>query len=285
MTIVVSFYCSDGIVIAADSMLTATMGTMPVSHRRGHKISLMPGPLVFSFAGDHGQSIRFGIVAEQISNLIQTGQVNFNHPMDFPIAVTAEVLRQFEATGIQHVAMNAVLAYEHGGAHHCCVFEGNVQPRPVDSRHFYSVLGGGILGGDPFLRFLVDVFCPQEPPTVAEAIFLSTWAIQHVITTNPGGVAGPIKIAVFERNASGSLVGRELPDTEIAEHKQAVESACLSLVTWRQNMQAGSAAIDPPPSFVEPVISAPSVSRGIGLTQEEILESPQQPQPASSTGT
>ena len=54
MTVVVTFYCPDGIVIAADSMITPSMGGINVGHHHGRKIELLPGPQVFAFAGDQG---------------------------------------------------------------------------------------------------------------------------------------------------------------------------------------------------------------------------------------
>jgi hypothetical protein len=99
------------------------------------------------------------------------------------------------------------------------------------------------LSADPFLRFLSDIFCQSGQPTVREAVFLATWTVQHVIDVNPGGVAGPIRVAAFEReDGTGSFVARELPDTEIEEHKQAVESAAEALRDWRRNIQSGAAA-------------------------------------------
>jgi hypothetical protein len=46
-----------------------------------------------------------------------------------------------------------------------------------------------------------------------------------VIDTNPGGVDGPIRIAVLENSTNQQWAARELPPDEIAEHQQAVESA------------------------------------------------------------
>ena len=68
-----------------------------------------------------------------------------------------------------------------------------MQPRLLDKDHYYVALGTGKLSADPFLRLLVDTFCQSGQPTVREAVFLATWAVQHVIDVNPGGVAGPIR--------------------------------------------------------------------------------------------
>jgi 20S proteasome alpha/beta subunit len=245
MTVVVAFSCSDGVVIAADSMITPSLGGLNVGHHHGLKLAVLAGPQLFAFAGDQGQADRFKVMANGSHQLIQQVQ----HPLDYSIAISQSIIQQLQSTGIgmQMVNTNTILAFEKGGAHHCCVFEGALQPRFLDTDHFYVALGSGKLSADPFLRFLVDIFCPGgKQPTVSEGLFLATWAVQHVIDTNPGGVAGPIRVATFEANGGGLFTARSLPNDEIAEHQQAVESAAEALRTWRSQIQSGAAADDAP---------------------------------------
>lgn len=242
MTVVVVFCCTDGVVIGADSMITPSMGGINVGHHHGRKIDVLSGPQLFAFAGVQGQAARFRILADNFHPNIR----GFAHPIDYGLNLSATIVQQFNSTGIGNaIGTNAVLAYEHNGAHHCCMFEGALQPRLLDAQHYYAALGSGKLSADPFLRFLVDVFCPAGQPTVRDAVFLSSWAVQHVIDTNPGGVAGPIRIAVFERS-QGNYEARALPDDEIAEHQQAVESAAEALRSWRNELQSGEAAENTP---------------------------------------
>jgi hypothetical protein len=70
--------------------------------------------------------------------------------------------------------------------------------------------------------------------------------VQHVIDTNPGGVAGPIRIATFVKDQAGNFQAVELPDSEIQEHQQAIESATDALRDWRDKLQSGDAADDAP---------------------------------------
>jgi len=115
--------------------------------------------------------------------------------------------------------------------------------RLLDRHHFYIAPGIGKQSADPFLRF---VFCGDSQPNVREAVFLATWTLDHVIETNPGGIAGPIRIAVFELDTNGAYRPRMLPEDEITEHQQAVESAETALRRWRDDMQSGQAAEDTP---------------------------------------
>lgn len=244
MTVVVVFHCPDGVVIAADSMITPSLGSISVGHHHGRKIAVLPGPQLFAFAGDQGQAARFKIMAE----LSHAQAAGMPHALDYGLALSGGIVQQLKNTGIVGTAIgaNAILAYSHGGNHHCCMFEGQLQPRLLDEHHFYAALGSGKLSADPFLRFLVDIFCAQGRPTLREAIFLATWTVQHVIDTNPGGVAGPIRVATFSRDQNGALAALELPDNDIEEHQQAIESAATALRTWRDEIQSGEAAGDAP---------------------------------------
>lgn len=243
MTVVVAFHCTDGVVVAADSMLTPSMGGINVGHHKGCKVEVLSGPQVYAFAGDQGQGARFRIMADGSFAAATTVQ----HPIDYPIALTQGLMAQFQATGIaSSITVNTILAFVHGGAHQCCVFEGALQPRLLDSTHYYVVLGSGKMGGDPFLRFLVDVFCKDGQPNIREAIFLATWVVQHCIDTSPGGIAEPIRICTLRQDNIGNYVATELPADEIAEHLQAMESAAEALRNWRDEIQSGEAANNAP---------------------------------------
>jgi hypothetical protein len=244
MTVVVAFHCADGTVIAADSMITPSMGGISVGHHHGIKVEVLPGPQLFAFAGDQGQAARFKIMAQHLHVQIP----GLAHALDYGLGMSGGIIQQLATTGIvgNAIGTNTILAYCHGGTHHCCMFEGQLQPRLLDENHFYAALGSGKLSADPFLRYLVDVFCPNGRPTLREAVFLATWTVQHVIDTNPGGVAGPIRVATFSADGTGAFQAVEVPDSEIAEHQQAIESAATALRKWRDEIQSGGAAADAP---------------------------------------
>ena len=249
MTIVVAFLCQDGVVVAADSMLTPSAGNVATGHHIGRKVHILSGPQIIAFAGDIGMAARFRVMADSSSASI-AGRL---HALDYGLGMTQALSEQMKATGVwPHVDLNTVLSFLHGGTAHCCAFLGQVQPWLLDVDHYYIALGSGKLSADPFLRFLVDIFCVSGQPKVREAVFLAAWTIQHVIDTNPGGVDGPIRISVFEKDNANSYIARELPDTEIEEHKQAFESAGQALRDWRTNIQSGDAAVTVPPPPVAP---------------------------------
>lgn len=250
MTVVVAFLCSDGVVVAADSMLTPSIGNVAVGHHKGVKVYALQGPQLFAFAGDQGQAARFQLMAD-LNHAAIAGKP---HALDFPLALAEGIFNQFKATGIANsIGVNTVLAFAHGGNAHCCVFEGALQPRLLDAQHYYVSLGSGKLGADPFLRFITDIFCQAGQPKIREALFLAAWTVQHVIDTNPGGVAGPMRIGLLEKSGpGGTFVARVLPDSEIEEPKQAIESAGEALRKWRERIESGEAADDVPPPPIPP---------------------------------
>lgn len=241
MTVVVAFLCSDGAVVAADSMLTPTMGGISVGHHSGVKCSVIGGQQVFAFAGDQGQAARFKLIAETASiNLAAAG-----HPLVYGVQVSAAILGQLASTGIQvnNVGVNTVLSFIHGGNCHCCIFEGALQPRLLDADHTYAALGSGKLSADPFLRYVWDIFgTPGQSPKVHLAAFLAVWTVQHVIDVNPGGVAGPIRVGVIQREETNNFAARELSVAEIDAHSLAIQDAAQALRDWRNGIQSETAA-------------------------------------------
>lgn len=241
MTVVVAFQCTDGAVIAADSMLTTYSGGIAVGHHKGKKIYTLSGNQIFAFAGDPGQANRFHHLADNKAGEILTA----NDPLGYGISVCQAVIQQFISTGIQNaINLQTALAFPKDNVANCCIYETNLQPRFLDSDHFYIALGSGKQYADPFLRFLVDVFCPSNiQPSLIDAIFLAVWVVEHVIQTNTGGVGGPIRVGILEDTGNG-MTARELSDQEIDRQKEAITGALETLNTWRSQV-AGEQGPDP----------------------------------------
>jgi hypothetical protein len=242
VTVVVAFYCTDGVVVAADSMLTTSIGNISLGHHTGIKCALIAGPQILAFSGDPGLAARFRAHAEAT---LPQGPGAAQTALQHTVNLCANVLNEFNRTGIapNQVNLQTVLAFEHGGAIHCCAYQGPLQPRLLDANHFYITMGSGSLSADPFVRFVSDTFCAAGPPGVHLATFLAVWVVKHVIDVNPGGVADPIRVAVFEKNANAAgYTARELPATEIAAHVAAIDDAAEALRSWRNNIQSGAAA-------------------------------------------
>jgi hypothetical protein len=94
---------------------------------------------------------------------------------------------------------------------------------------------------------------------------------RFVIDTNPGGVAGPIRVATFYPDEGGGFRAAELPDSEIDEHLQAIESAATALRKWRDEIQSGSAAEDAPEPPVPPQPEPPTTSK-LGVVLRKLTD-------------
>lgn len=241
MTVVVAFQCTDGVVVAADSMLTTYSGGIAVGHHKGKKIYTLAGNQIFAFAGDPGQANRFQHLANSKAGEILTAP----DPLNYGILVCQAVIAQFISTGIQNaINLQTVLAFPKDNVANCCIYETNLQPRFLDSDHFCIALGSGKQYADPFLRFLVDVFCPSNiQPSLVDATFLAVWVIEHVIQTNTGGVGGPIRVGILEDSSTG-MIARELADPDIDRQKEAITGALETLNTWRSQV-AGEQGPEP----------------------------------------
>ena len=251
MTLIVAFNCVDGAVIAADSMLTVSNGGIATGHHHARKVHILPDNHVFAFAGDQGQADRFRIMAAGGTN----HALQVPHPLDYGLLLTENIIKQFRATGIDAVGVDSVIAFPCDGSVSCCAFIGMLQPWLLDQDHFFIALGSGKQMADPFLRFLLDIFSPTQP-SVREAVFLATWTLQHTINTNPGGVAGPIRMVILEHSPIG-FSARELSADEIGDQQQAIADAEAKLRDWRSVISGtkvidesqGSAAPAPPPAM------------------------------------
>ena len=230
MTVAIGFRCRDGIVLGADSMLTQSIGHLNVGHHLGIKVQTLTGNQVLAFAGDVGQAGRFRSMCESSADLIHEA----TDPLQYPLTLSGAIIKQFNETGIRDaIDVSTLLSFVFKGECQLCAFEGSLQPRLLDEHHYYVALGSGKLSADPFLRFLADIFCADGPPSVSEAIWLTTWIIEHVCAVTPGGVAPPVRICVIEREEGGDWGSRTLDTDELGEHHQSIEDAKAALREWR----------------------------------------------------
>lgn len=241
MTVLVGIFCTDGVVVAADSMLSAR-----ASNQTGKKVSILSGNQVYGWAGDNGLAQRFGNIVDKSSSILSANPAL--GPLDYGVALSQAAIDQFKRTGFSFdgIALNAVLGLEFNGTYQCCVFEGSLQPRALDSHHFYFCTGSGQTSAHPFLKFISNILCRSGQPNLADGIFIAAWTIRHTIDTAVGGVAEPIRIATISPDNAGAPAARELTSAEIDEHLQAIDSANEALRKWRDDLISGAGAGNTP---------------------------------------
>lgn len=94
----------------------------------------------------------------------------------------------------------------------------------TDSLPFVSV-GSGQARADPFLALIRQVFWRNGLPTLSQGIFATVWSLVHAIRTAPGGVAEPIQLMTLTQDGKRNPIVEELDDSELEEHRQAVNEA------------------------------------------------------------
>lgn len=245
MTVVVAFLCSNGAVIASDSLITTTLDDDIVGEHTIKKTCALPGCRIMGWAGPLDLGLRFQAVAT--NHTCGTPET----PLDHAISISRAAIGNFQLTGLKFpTELTTVVAFEHGDEGQCCVFGNEMQPLLLNQDFFCIALGSGKIAADPFLRFLIDTFCRGKRPTVRDGRFLATWAVSYTIASSPG-VGDPIRIATLERQ-DGTFVAKELTDNEIQEHKQAIEEASKSLRAWHDGLQAPFTERKTPPDLPIP---------------------------------
>lgn len=232
MTVVVAILCNDGVVVASDSMITNSMGNIGTTETKGKKIYDVKSH-IFAFAGDPALADRFRAVLEHgISPHLSQSQF----PLDYATHATQILIKHFTATSLQlPILLSGVVAFVHDGNHHCAFFNQDLQPRLLDPNHYWFAFGSGKQFADPFLAFLTGIFGIGQP-SISTGKFIATWAVQHAIETNTGGVNGPIQMYVLAKEQDGSYSITEMCQQDIDDQSQAIEGARAALVEWRDQM-------------------------------------------------
>lgn len=116
---------------------------------------------------------------------------------------------------------------------------------------WYVSMGSGQSITDPFLALMREIFWRAGPPTVQDATFAVTWALDHAIAVNTGGINGPARIAVMER-VSGKLAARLLDEADLLEHRQNIEQAKERLRTFQESQKPGAGDAPDVPKPADP---------------------------------
>ena len=234
MTIVVAIKCSDGAVIACDSMLTVN----GFAQQTGQKIHLLEGPpqQLFAFAGDLALAERFRAVATVCAPNMPAAQ----HKLDYATQIGGGLVNNLRATGLDplKVGLETVLAFVKDSTPDVCHFSSGSQPRYLDQDHYSLAFGSGSVASAPFLKFLTDTLLGDRQPNVAEGKLLATWAVKYAIDTLAQGVGSPIDLATIEKVDAGTWQLCELGRNDVDEALQAIQSASDALRRWRDRLGA-----------------------------------------------
>jgi 20S proteasome alpha/beta subunit len=223
MTAIVGVLCKDGIVIGTDS--SATFGQGPqfrTIEQPTEKCHIIGEHIIVAGTGEVGLDQRFcKIVKEAWENKQFKGS-----EIDVAKRLAKQAIEDFQSTYAQSGSYGALIAFPVNHKPFLCEYAlTNFQPELKTGHLWYCSIGSSQAITDPFLALMREIFWREGPPDLNEGIFAVTWALDHAIAVNPGGVNGPIRIAVLERVQKTDLKARLLEETELAEHRQYIREA------------------------------------------------------------
>lgn len=223
MTSIVGVFCKDGVVVGIDSSATFSIPPkIPTIEQPTDKLYLIADRMILASTGELGYGQRF---SEVIKNINQ--QDGFRgSPVEIGKRLSREFIEDLRYTYVQPGGFGALVAFAIENAFQLCEFSGaSFQPELKTARLWYCSMGAAQHITDPFLAFIRNVFWKAGQPSMHEGIFAAWWTLDHAIEVNPGGVNGPINIAVLERTKAYQIRARVLSADELGEHKQNVKEA------------------------------------------------------------
>jgi hypothetical protein len=224
MTAIVGILCRDGLVIGTDSSMTfASAVGNPIIEQPAEKLSLISNCIIVAGTGQVGLGQRFcHIVEKAYEDKIFGGG---KHHTLVGTEVCKRARDNFAYTSANQGTYGALVGFVLGDKPQLCEFAvKDFQPEFKTDTMWYGSMGSGQPITDPFLALMREVFWDKGPPSVQDATFAVTWALDHAIKVNPGGINGPARIAVLEKN-QGKYRARLLEDAALEEHRQNIEQA------------------------------------------------------------
>jgi hypothetical protein len=241
MTAIVGLFCTDGVVIGADSSVTiAAAGNFRTIEQQSNKIHIVEGRVIIAGTGPVGLGQRFCATVEKAGGLKGT-------PIEAMKQLCKGGIEDFAQTGLQlgTIPYGALVAFPVQNHPYLCEFEtGNFQPELKTKEIWFGSMGNHQHITDAFLGLMKDVFWPNSQPSLQDGIFAAMWTLEHVVALNTGGVKDPIHIALLETK-DGRAKARVLDDTELAQHKQNVAEAKEHMRNFRDKFQPGAVSTAP----------------------------------------
>jgi hypothetical protein len=204
------------------------------------KITLIDNRILVSGTDEVGLHQRFCHVVSTFSQQNRFSQSI--QKIELATQLARDALIQFGQTFVMkgQVGYGALLAFASGSEFNLCEFAvGSFDPEFKTEDRWFASIGSGQLITDPFLGFLQKIFWPstrRRAPSTKEGVFFAAWALTHAIELNPGGINGPIKLAILKASDQGTTA-RLLDESETAEHKNSVISAEDCLRSYAQELR------------------------------------------------
>jgi hypothetical protein len=225
MTAIVGVLCTDGIVVGADSSVTFPQGNTATIEQPAEKISVIDNHIIVVGTGQVGLGQRFvKIIQDLWSKGMFTG-----HQIECAKRLTQTAVNDFIFTSAPKGQYGALVAFPVAGKFFLCEFAiADMQPEFKTENIWFCSMGSSQPITDTLLAFMRDIFWQNGPPGIGGGIFSVLWTLEMAIQINPGGVNGPVRIAVISGN-KGNISARMLTDLDLSEHYQAMADMKTSM--------------------------------------------------------
>ena len=233
MTAVVGILCSDGVVLGTDSSMTLVSGRLKTIEQPTEKLAIVRDRIIIAGTGNIGHGQRFKNIVENAwenGGFAAKREESEQKPVDICRNISRDTVADFTQTASQRDCYGALMAIPVGRKPILCEFSiDGFQPTLYTPEMWFCSMGSTQMITDPFLALMREIFWPTAQPTMGQAVLAVTWTLDHAIAVNPGGVNGPVQIAVLERHRSGDFRARLILEDELAEHRAWIDGAKGSL--------------------------------------------------------
>lgn len=237
MTLIIGIKCSNGIVVGADgaATLVSDLGS-PTVIQQVAKLHLIEHRIIVGVSGPVGLGQLYADRVEELWKSTSLGRgvrlAEMGRRLRDAILKDADVVlkgaavsAQFLGSRAQLAAMTSTLiALPVEGKPELAEFNYLGTPEWKTKDLPYVAIGSGQSIADPFMSFLSRVYWPQALPNLASGIFATVWTLRHAIKVNPGGLSGPITIAVLAHKGH-EPEAKILDDHEREEAEQHIAAA------------------------------------------------------------
>jgi len=144
-----------------------------------------------------------------------------NHLSNIAKTLSKLAIEDFAFTHAANNQYGALVVFPFKRQFYLCEFaQADFQPELKTENLWYTSLGSTQQITDSFLALLREILWPSGPPPLSDGVFSAIWILDHAIEVNPGGVKGPVRIALCS-NIDTKI--ELLPD--LSEHRMNIKSA------------------------------------------------------------
>lgn len=235
MTILVGILCQDGVVIGSDSSATFTAGSFrTIEQPIPNKTQVVGDEILYGGTGSVGLGQRFHALLTSYVNTTELRKSG--EAIHIGKEISKLSVQDFSSTGASNGTFGALLGCANKNKGFCLIeFSiADMQPELKTPLMWFSSMGSGQPIVDPFLGLIRKSLFANSQPKLNEGIFAVTWALQHAIELNPGGINGPMQVGVVAMDKTNKFIeARLLSEADLSEHHQNVDAITKHIGDYR----------------------------------------------------